>query len=87
MKKFFLKLFPLFDSCGCQHPDYTVGVWQSTNRLGRACRKCGAAYKGGPKEGHPQKGGDPIRFKSRVSTTRRGIKKKIPRPISGCNPD
>ena len=47
MKKFFKKMFPFFDSCGCQAPNYVVGTWQSTNRFGWACRNCGAAYKGG----------------------------------------
>ena len=42
--KIFLKQFPFFDSCGCQAPDYVVGTWQSTNRLGWACRNCGGAY-------------------------------------------
>lgn len=46
MKKFFLFLFPFFQECGCERPDYTLGTWQSTNRLGWACRNCGAAHKG-----------------------------------------
>ena len=46
MKRFFLFLFPFFSSCGCQNPDYVVGTWQSTGRLGWSCRNCAAAYKG-----------------------------------------